>query len=530
MLDLVIKDFKMMFSKERSPLTAFLGTVLKIIFFLGFIALETFLFVAILKKIKVYDGASLAFINLFLFIISIIMVLLGVLRARKLFFNPKDIEQLSIHPISNTKIVISKLISLFVMHLGTSLLIVYPIFISYGIILDTSSWFYFVVLFYPVLTFFFEIGIALIIVYPFWLIIEFLKKHTILQFILSILILFFATYIYSQILNVFVSLVSNNELSSLFSEESIAYFIRLRDYEIPIKYLCNVFLEGKFGNLLWHILISTGVFILGIFISTSSYHRVRNISINFVVKSRKKRIKVQNVTRSLIKKEIILLTRNSDYVFTFSGLLIVQPMLAYLVISSLNTIFTSGTFLYFISLVPNFVPILDVLLIMLFTMIINQGASQYISMEKRTIKVMKTIPVPFSKQLFIKMLIPFVMSFSSLFLTVLILWLTNVISFMSFAYSLILVSLLLIIYTLITMIEELKVKQFKQKSTTLSSFVSLAIPMLFLVVALLTAFLKFPLFIIYLMFIAIFVSIILFNVFYIKRKLNTLFLDLEAIN
>lgn len=101
--------------------------------------------------------------------------------------------------------------------------------------------------------------------------------------------------------------------------------------------------------------------------------------------------------------------------------MIVQPFLVIFGNQSFKSIFTSGIFAYYISIVPSFIPLLDILILMLFTVIINQGASQYIQMEKKTIKVMKTIPVLPRIQLLIKVSIPLLLSFTSLFITLLVL-------------------------------------------------------------------------------------------------------------
>ena len=100
-----------------------------------------------------------------------------ILFSKKLFFNEKDIEQLSIHPVSNSSIILSKLLFLFVMHYATCLLFVYPLFIAYGALYPMQLKFYYLGLFYPILSFFFEMGIALFVVYPVWFIKKWLKKH-----------------------------------------------------------------------------------------------------------------------------------------------------------------------------------------------------------------------------------------------------------------------------------------------------------------------------------------------------------------
>ena len=92
----------------------------------------------------------------------------------------KDIEQLSTRPVSNSSVILSKLIFLLINHYVTSIIFVYPLFVAYGTIVTKGVWFYYLAFFYPILSFLFEMGIALILVYPVWLINKYLRKHLII--------------------------------------------------------------------------------------------------------------------------------------------------------------------------------------------------------------------------------------------------------------------------------------------------------------------------------------------------------------
>ena len=530
MLNLLVKDFKLMYSRETKLSKKILSTLMKIIFIGCFIAIETFFFIAILKKIKSFNQAPLAFMTLFLFIISIILMIMNIFQAMKLFFNKKDIEQLSNYPVTNAQIIFSKLIFLFLNHFVTSLIFVFPLFISYGVLMNSSMLFFYIALFYPVFSFFIEVGIALLLVYPIWLAIQYLKKHPILQFIVSISILFIGVFLYSQVLNIFVELVANNELSSLFSKDSIEGFINFRKFLVPVNFLTDAFISKRWARLLPFTLIALGVFALGLIITVNAFNYVRNITFSINAKVVEKEYKQMSQTKALIKKEIILLTKSSDYVFSFSGLLIVQPFLAYLVISALNTIFNTGSFVYFNLVVPNFLPLINVLVIMMFTLIISQGANQYIQMEKKTIKIIKTIPINPVKQLLIKMLIPCVLSFVSLVITLLVLLISGQISFMTFIFAFILTTVLLVIFDIISLREELHIRHNIPRKTTLSSLYSYLLPFLYIGVALILAILKVHVIVGYLGGIIIFVLLGLPHFLYVKKNISSLFLDLEAVN
>ena len=161
MLNLLIKDFKLIFTKEKTIGARIISAVISLLFIGVFVGIETFLFSEILSRIKDYKDAPQAFTCLFLLVISLLMIFNGVSKAQKLFFNKKDIEQLSAHPIENGMLISSKLVFLFFSHYATSIVFTLPIFISYGIMFEKTMIFYYFAAFYPVLSFIFEVGVAL---------------------------------------------------------------------------------------------------------------------------------------------------------------------------------------------------------------------------------------------------------------------------------------------------------------------------------------------------------------------------------
>ena len=177
MLTLLSKDFKLMFAGEKTLSRRILNAIFSVVFTACFIAIEIFLYSKILNKIKDYRDAPVAFTCVFVAIVSLLMIINGISKAQKLFFDRKDIEQLSNHPIDDGALIGSKLIFLFFNHYVTSFIFLYPVFIAYGVIFSNNPMYFYTALFYPVLSFFFEVGVALILVYPVWLLIEYLKKH-----------------------------------------------------------------------------------------------------------------------------------------------------------------------------------------------------------------------------------------------------------------------------------------------------------------------------------------------------------------
>ena len=530
MLTLLIKDFRLMFSRERTGARGIIRTILSVFFVGCFVGIEIFLFSALLSRIEKFNGAPSAFVLLFLLILSAFMCVSGVFQAKKLFFNEQDIKQLSNHPVTNGKMIASKLVFLFAVHYATSLLFEYPVFVAYGNVFHKPLWFYYTALFYPLLASIFELGVALIVVYPVWMFLQYLKKHVILEFSLSVALMFALAIPYSRVLNMFVGLVTNNELMLLFTEESMAKVAKIGDFAIPMNFLVDFFIKKMSTRLLPYLAISLGIFIMGLSITVFTFHKVRNLATTEKPKPPRSEYKLRSQTYGLIKKEILLLTKNPDYIFSFSGLLIVQPFLLYLIVVAMNAIFSSGTFLYYTTLFPNFVALVDVFLVIMVSVIINGGANQYISIEERTIKNLKTIPVDYRLQLVIKMLIPYTLSAAFLLISVLVLLIGGVISFMTAVFSLLLALTVLFVFDVVSLREELNIRHGKPRSSYLSTLFSYVLPFAYIALVIFLSYKGLSLWLIYLMGLLLFIVLGLPQMIKVKRKMGEWFMELEAIN
>ena len=207
-----------------------------------------------------------------------------------------------------------------------------------------------------------------------------------------------------------------------------------------------------------------------------------------------------------------------------------QPFLVYLVIAAMNTIFQSGVFLYYTSMLPYFIPFLDILILTIFTLIIHQGANNYLSMEHQQIRIVKMIPVPFQLQITVKVAIPFFLSEISLFLTSLILWIGNVIHWQIFLFGFLFSTLILLVFTMLSLIEELKLKKDYKKSTILSNAFSYLVPLLYFIITIVLSYFRISIIWLYLIGLVLIGLCGLSCYLYLKKKMASLFLELEVTN
>jgi hypothetical protein len=489
MLNLLAKDFKLMFPEGNDRKKNLPSLVLSGLLLAVFIWLEVYIFQSTLIKIKAYEGAPLALLTLFLFVISILMCLIATGEARKLFFNKLDMEQLSAFPIDPADLIASKLLFLFVSEYFTGMLFAYPVLLAYGIVFVKPPFYYFVTVFYPLLMSVAEIGLALILVYPYHLLAEYLRKHLLLQLAAALLVIGGIAFLYSKVLSVFIQLVASDSLDSLFTTENLAALKTLKSRLIPVTFLVDVYLNSAFRQFIPFLTMSFGVLILGLVISIYAYNAFRTISIPEKSQRIKTCKRLYKPERALIDKELQILFKDSDYLFSYIGLLAVEPYLAYLVVSAINTIFTNGVMAYYVTVMPSFIPLLDILLIMFFSVIIAQGADSFIAEEGGNLRLMKTIPVKPLKQLFIKVMVPYSLSMLSLLITLIVLIANKTIAWPVFLFGFLITALFLLTYDLISLYEELKAGM-RKRERIFSSLYSYLLPLVSFAVSIVSSYFK----------------------------------------
>ena len=529
MLNLLKKDFHLFFPdygylRKKIASSLFIAIIMAM-----FIAIEVFVFSTILNKIKIYNNAAPAFFSIFLFVVVILLTIAAIVNASKLFFNEQDFHQMMIYPISNVKKIVTKLVFLFIFQYALNVAFAFPLFISYGIILNISSSFYFVMLIYPILSFLFEAGVAMLLVYPYKMISSFLKNHLLIQFIVMLILLAGGIYLYGNFLTLFMSLVSNNQMEQLFTTTFITWLTNLGNNLFPTNFLVHFFVSFDVGAFFIYLGIVIAIFALGLTLVSIFYtHFSQSIQ-----KSRhgfQKEMHIYSPIISLIRKEIILLFKDSNYIFSSTGLLLVQPFLSYLICSAMSTVFMRGTFAYYIIMIPNFLPLVNISFLVLITIIINKGANQYITMEQNNIRLLKSLPIKPTTQLLIKVAIPFCLSFIFSLFSFLTLYLTGVIDGYTFLIGFVVNTILLFVVDVISLYEELKVHKNGSKNTLLSTIYSYLLILIFFVTSVVLSYFYIDTTIVFLVSILVLMVLTLPFLICIRSRATRLFNALEVTN
>lgn len=489
MLNLIAKDIKLLFGGKSSPKTAAMRFLVLVLVMGLLIFVETYVYREILDKLSSFPNAPRSFTTLFLFVISLLMMVNCLFQGERLFYDEEDRKDTATLPITPFKRMLSKFILLFLIQYVVGLCFEYPIFLSFGMLAHKMVFFYFIGLLYPLLSFFFEAGVALILIYPFHLLKDFLSERPLWQFLVAALILGAFSFAYGYLLEVFSSLISGRGINALLTESNMAALVEARKYLIVSNYLVDLLYYSNSSNFLFYLLFAALALLLGVSLllwttSKSVYH--------FERKWKKKSLAYNPSSpfKALLKKEFLLLFRDGDNLFSYSGLLLVQPYLCYAVVKSLNAVFSNGNVAYYFLAFPGLASYIDVFAVLCFLSCVSGAGMNYFAREKHGIRLIKTLPISEKQQMLAKWLPGFCCSLLSYSLTLALIGSTGVLMprpvLCCAAYGLI----FLFGESLLSMHEEMKRQVGGSDSHLLSGLYSYGLPLAFLGLAVLLSFLQ----------------------------------------
>ena len=406
LLNLVLKELKNTSIISRIKKGNIFGTILSIILSLGFVVLEVVVYSMLSNKLKKYEGATDAFLVVFLFAVTVILIFYLSIIVGKSLYNKEDNTILLTKPIPPYINTLSKVLYIYIKNVGTNYLITVPILLAHASNTFVMPRIYFLILLYPIIISIFETGLAYIISIPIHEISKFLNRHNYIKMALSAIFSVGFCFIYYYILSTFLTLVRDNNILSIFSESTIASFKEISKFLVPTSLYIEV-LSENYESLLILLGISLGVFIIGTVFGSNIYlYNLKNTK-ETKRKYKEKEYELVSVNKALLHKELKILFEDSSSSFSYSSLLLAQPFLTVLVVLAMNTIFSTGMLSFVTSYFPYVLQLIQILFVILFAAFINTSASLAISREHNCLRILKTIPVSYRKQILIKIAVPF---------------------------------------------------------------------------------------------------------------------------
>ena len=530
-INLILKEFKnsSFFSKIKKR--NFISAIISLVITLSFVVLEISVYAMLNNKISKYDGASEALLIIFLFGVSIVHIIYTSLVVNKTLYNKDDNSILINKPIDPSKTTFAKVMFIYLKNVFNNYFIAYPILVVFIINNKDLSRIHFLAFLYPVIISIFETGLSYLLSIPVHYLERVLKKHLTVRFILTLLLGLVLCVAYYFVLNAFLILVRDNNISSIFSPEMIETFKDISIFLFPTTWYMNI-IDHHYELVVLLIFISLVVFALGSAIGSKVYlHNLQNQR-ETVKRVAIKEKKLVSPFKALLFKEIKILFEDSTSSISFALLLLMQPILTVLVVISMNTIFKTGMLSYVTSYFPYVLPLIQILFIILFAAFVNTSASFALTREKNCLRTLKTIPVSYKKQIAIKLLVPFVSSFVVTLLGILTLFLIGQIdiinALLALAFSITLCALL----EIVSLHSDLRHATGEEDSNNSSLVVlaSIFLPLALIVLLFLLCFNGFEFYFAFLCsYIVLFILFIMY-LFVFLSKANKLFINLEMRN
>lgn len=538
-VELLNKEYKENFlsSSSSSLFKKILKSLFKILFLGIFIALEVYIFFALDKKIIEFSKfGSLDFLILFLVILLLFSTFSSLIKARNVFYKRSDSQVLLHLPLNNEEVIFSKTLFIYLYSVFINFVISVPLLISFGVNRGVSEnitpSFYILSLLYPFFVSLFSSGITLCLLPLYNKVYIFLKDKPLIQIILGSILVVSLCFVYQFILNLFINLINNTKFDSLFSEDFLTSLNKITPYLFPVSGLVKIthIKENLISNLLISIGVSLGVNVIGFIITSISYTSFlkKEFSNNKSVKI-SHNLKVESSFKALLKKEFVLIFRNSNYIFSYTSLLIMQPFLAFVVISSLNSLLYTNmnmVLIYF----PELINGLNILLLLLFSSIISSSSMDCFTREDKSRQIVKYLPINNVYQSYIKLIIPLIFSISSLLLTNIILVSFSKISVLCFFVSTFLGILLQFSLSFIGIyIDLIKLDESKNKNIEfLSTLVSVFLPLFLFLIHLLMTYFSLNVGLMYFIEIFIFILILIVLVIPFKKIITKYFIRMKV--
>ena len=460
--ELVLKEIKQNSFLAKKGYKKIFSLISSIFLLALFIFIEVILYLNIYDKVNVFANLNASLFSIVLFILFIFGTISSINMFYKAFFkNEKEKIILGTSPVSTYDVILAKSINIYLKLLIFSFSTIFVFSLTYGLKGELGFLFHCLMFFSTLLMALLMLLLGAIFVIPFFEIKKIVTRYKLISFIFVIVFLVLASLLYASILNLFVNLIRDDDIGVLFTTERVELLNEVAKYLYPV----SSFIE--FSNLenmninfviilaFVIILYSISIFIFSKYLTAFYEGRLER---NVKKRSSNYQIKLTSLTRALVEKELHLAISNSEGIFSFLSLVIIEPFIIFSVVSAVNLIFSTGNLNYISTLFPSIFLVTDVLLILLFLAVINTQSSLSLTKEKDTLLVMKTMPVSYFKQLLIKVLVPSIISFVSYLISIIILVSFGEIDLISFIFLLLIGAFTIMLLNLSSLYNDLKMK------------------------------------------------------------------------
>ncbi len=330
-------------NKRRFKLSAFLPSLLMLVLCAGIIAAfvlifsrftETYIAIKI-GRVPDIPARQYELMTIAYFVLIVIFTVSGTNRLCYSLFENSDVNVLISMPFSALEIFLSKLTGIYLRQLVLSFAFVLPVnltfFVTTGLI---NAYNVGMTLLVAVLMPILPLGIASVLVLPYYLLKRAVSSHYLLSFLMMTLVMAAFCVAYAQVFKFANNLLGGQgKLASLFNENVMNVIGGFAKYAYPANLIANIMLKQKLGlslGVLAAIIVASGV--IGFFVVHAIFIKATQSGFApHIPHVRKNTIKMKKTPRmlSLINKEFLIVLRTPGYAYMYFTTAIIMPIMVY---------------------------------------------------------------------------------------------------------------------------------------------------------------------------------------------------------
>jgi len=327
-----------------------------------------------------------------------------------------DLEVLIGLPIGSQTLFLSKIVGIFLNQLFNSLLFILPINLVFGILTEQSLYYILVSLLICLIVPVLSLIIAAFLAIPYHYFLRFIKSRFVLLTSLFTILIVGAFMVYSWILKVIQGLLETGVIKFIFDMKRIRLIKTLVSYLYPGNLLSGILLRKNAWGALLIILAFIGI------VGTGAYFLIKKFFLRITqgklessrnVFKRKRKYREKGLILTLMNKEFVNVLRTPNYSFQYFAVTLTVPLMVYTTMSLTASLITKA-----IGLQLDFE--LAFFIIIMFNLLTNTFCATNISRDGRMFQVLKTLPIGHREIILSKVLFSALVSFASIFFTVLV--------------------------------------------------------------------------------------------------------------
>ncbi len=490
-ITLLFKEFRLGFrGRDESLSSRIVKNVLTLLGGILFVALLSFLTGALYDKLTAYSySAPFHTLVFFLFIVLAVTILEGATRARKCLFDKDDSQVIAPLPIARHQVILSKMLYIYLVQLVELALLSMPLLITFGVKVNFPYWYHVMSVVYCLLLSVFSTGLSFLLSLLFQVFYLLLKDRNLIQFALASVLVVLLCYAYQVFLDLFLVSLSDSALTGTLSTEFVQGLADTTFFLVPVFSMLDLFMGHD--NIVSNVLIILGLLVFAVAagylaadfaLSKRLFFREKEKSVDIAS------FRIDSPKKALLKKELLLLFKDSSNTFSYTSVLIMLPFLSFVVLSSLKATLTYNLSV-FLAYYPETLNVVFLALFLLFVGIVNAGNALKPSLEGKALTVSKILPYKPSYVLLVKLLCPSLLSLLSSTISLLVLAGTNTLSWPLFGVALAASLLLILAMNLLSLLGDIHdLGESKARLSFLSSMASYLVPVAILAIGLVLSF------------------------------------------